>query len=172
MKLIAELYSDEILKELERQPLPRQLQVVRNVRAILKNQEGQIALAFYDKHNYHSLVGGGIEPGESTEHAVLREVREETGFNSKVVDEIGMTLEYRKGKKDNKWSLIITYCYKLETIGEQEQVQLTDNEKEIGFKLKWVSETEGLKKLYQDILTTEKLGAKRERDYLFLSHSN
>ena len=44
---------------------------------ILRN--GKIAMMHSQKYNYYKLPGGGIEPGESLEETLIREVREESG---------------------------------------------------------------------------------------------
>lgn len=56
----------------------------RKVRAIIANDTGEFL--FIQPHGYKAdtwtFVGGGIEPGESEEQAILREIREETGLTS------------------------------------------------------------------------------------------
>ncbi len=37
-----------------------------------------------DNHDVYYLIGGGIEPGESSEEAVLRELYEETGYHFEI----------------------------------------------------------------------------------------
>lgn len=170
MQLIAELYSEQYLKEFGDQLLPRELNVIKNVRGILKREDNLIALAYYDKLEFHALVGGGVESGEAPEVAILREVKEETGFDSEIIDEVGIIFEYRKGRKDGKWALIISYCYILKAVGDSSEIDLTESEKEIGFQLKWLPKDDALKNLKEDMLRTEKEGFKRERDYLFLSY--
>jgi len=47
---------------------------------------------------YWALPGGRVEPGESVEQTVVREVKEETGLDVEIVEKIG---EYReKGLQD------------------------------------------------------------------------
>jgi len=171
MKLIAELCSEEIIEELGKDFLPNEFNVVKKTRGIVKREDGLIALVYSGKFDSHSLVGGSVEKGETTEEAIVREVKEETGFDSKITDEVGCILEFTK-RSDGRNSLILTYCYKLEAIGEQGKLTLTEKEKDQRFGLRWLSETEALKTIHQDAIASEKLGKKKERDYLFLSYSN
>jgi len=50
---------------------------------------------FVGKLNYYKLPGGGIDPGENREQALIREVLEEVGATISVDGEVGETLEYR-----------------------------------------------------------------------------
>lgn len=49
-------------------------------------KNGKIALIF-DKNQY-SLIGGGIEEGESKEETVLREFEEEIGYEVKIIKQL------------------------------------------------------------------------------------
>jgi 8-oxo-dGTP pyrophosphatase MutT (NUDIX family) len=55
------------------------LLLIPSVAAIIRDQEGRLLLV--EKHDGSwSLPAGAVEPGESPEEAVAREVREETGL--------------------------------------------------------------------------------------------
>lgn len=53
--------------------------------AIIRKGDILMVRRRHDGRTYWTLPGGGIEPGETPEQATVREVREETGLNAKVV---------------------------------------------------------------------------------------
>ncbi|RLP75218.1 NUDIX domain-containing protein [Mycetocola tolaasinivorans] len=52
----------------------------------------QILLAHWNEHGHSgwTLPGGGIDPGEDPADAVIREIREETGYEAEVIRLIGI----------------------------------------------------------------------------------
>ncbi len=65
-------------------------------RAIVFDENNNIALLHATKYDYFKLPGGGIEKGEDPESAMRRECLEEIGCNVEVTGELGTILEYRK----------------------------------------------------------------------------
>jgi ADP-ribose pyrophosphatase YjhB (NUDIX family) len=59
------------------------------VRAIITNKNN-ILVMFRNKHGskYYTLVGGEVDPGESLEDALLREINEETGLQITSYNEV------------------------------------------------------------------------------------
>ena len=68
---------------------------------ILRN--GKIAMMHSQKYNYYKLPGGGIEPGESLEETLIREVREESGLLviPTTIKKFGYVRRIEKGKYED-----------------------------------------------------------------------
>lgn len=130
-----------ILKEIYQQDLgfPEtqgtvKYEIRKAARAVLFNKQGLIALMHVGKDDYYKLPGGGVEKGESLLQGLAREIREEVGTELKVLNEIGVVLEYRQ-----KFELLqISYCYFCQTIGELAEPQLTQKEIANQFQCSWV----------------------------------
>ncbi|MFT4210396.1 MAG: NUDIX hydrolase [Microbacterium sp.] len=60
--------------------------------AIITDDAGHVLLAHWNegRHSAWTLPGGGLEEGEDPEHAVRREVREETGYRATVAGLLGV----------------------------------------------------------------------------------
>ncbi len=76
-----------------REQLGHELILIPSVAAVIKNGQGDI-LFQYPGGEYWSLPAGAIEPGETPEEAVIREVWEETGLKVRVKKQKG----YLEGK--------------------------------------------------------------------------
>ncbi|CUB10452.1 RNA pyrophosphohydrolase [Bacillus cereus] len=72
-----------------REQLGHKLIFVPSVAAVIKNRQGDI-LFQYPGGEYWSLPAGAIEPGETPEKAVVREVWEETGLKVQVKKQKGV----------------------------------------------------------------------------------
>ncbi|MGE7881615.1 NUDIX domain-containing protein [Bacillus sp. NPDC094077] len=72
-----------------REKLGSELIFMPSVAAVIKNEQGEI-LFQYPGGEYWSLPAGAIEPGETPEEAIVREVWEETGLKVQVKKEKGV----------------------------------------------------------------------------------
>jgi len=61
---------------------------------------GKVLLLHTKKYNYYMLPGGNIEPNETPETAVVREVLEETGYQTKIDRKTVIIKEYYA---DSSW---------------------------------------------------------------------
>lgn len=60
--------------------------------AVITDADGRVLLAHWNegRHAAWTLPGGGLDAGEDPEHAVRREIREETGFRAAVDGLLGI----------------------------------------------------------------------------------
>ncbi|ROR91824.1 NUDIX hydrolase [Nocardioides aurantiacus] len=68
---------------------PRANSVVPSVVAIVQDEEGRVLLIHKTDNDLWALPGGGHEVGESIADTVIREVKEETGYDVEVDDLVG-----------------------------------------------------------------------------------
>jgi len=61
-----------------------------SVAAVIRDAEGRLLLQEKRSGEGWSLPAGGIEPGETPQEAVLREVAEETGFEARISTILGV----------------------------------------------------------------------------------
>lgn len=145
MELLLEIREKDIGAEaLESFTLPYELR--KASRAVILNNEGQVALMNVTKHNYHKLPGGGIELGEDLHSALRREALEEAGSRIEIEQELGMIIEYR-----NEWKCLqISYCFLAKVVGNLQATQLTEREIANGFQLLWLPFDEAIAQLEKD----------------------
>ena len=163
MEWIREIDSTDFGKERKTDP-DKKYRLRKASRAIVINNENKIALLFVSKHNYHKLPGGGVESGEDLETALHREILEETGYNIKIKQDIGMIIEYRDDKDMRQES----YCYLAKVDGEIKEPSFTEKEKADGFKLIWVTIDNAIAILKNDRPKTESGRFIQVRDLTFL----
>lgn len=96
-------------------------------------QEGRILLMFRrkDGQEYFAIPGGMVEKGETEEHAVVRQVFEETGY----AVEIGQELWKHSGVKGKEKFYLMKNITGLEELGGPEA---EINSEENYYELKWV----------------------------------
>ncbi|KGK85996.1 NUDIX domain-containing protein [Clostridium sp. HMP27] len=164
MKLIREITEKDITNKETYEEISYKIR--KASRAIVFNEENNIAILNVSNDNYHKLPGGGIEKDEDIITALRRELIEEVGVEVDVINELGMIIEYR----DNFKQLQISYCYLCKVVGAYQETSFTEEEKNNGFILEWVSLNEAISILEKD--NPEKYMGKfiRKRDLEFLKN--
>jgi len=92
--------------------------------AVIKNEAGQILIAkrnqpdLPEEHNKWEFVGGGIKFGEDPKEALVREVKEESGLDVKIIRLMPKILTQNWENQSPKRHIIIL-TYECETVGGQ-----------------------------------------------------
>ncbi len=100
---------------------PKANSVVPSVTAVVEDSEGRILLIHKTDNNLWALPGGGHDIGETIAQTVVREVREETGYDVEVTGLIGTytnpnhVMAYDDGEVRQQFSL----CFRARVLGGQ-----------------------------------------------------
>jgi len=145
MKILTEI-SEDSLGLGEPEQLGADYRLRKSARAILLNEQGEMATQYLEKYTFHKLPGGGVDPGETIELACKREILEEVGCDCEVLDPIGVVIEYR-----NKYNMLhISYAFVAKVAGEIGEPELEAGEIEEGQVTKWIKPAEVLRLMEQD----------------------
>lgn len=114
-------------------------------RGVIKREDK--FLMIYSKFGDYKFPGGGVKKGETLIEALIREVKEETGY---IVEETSVRqymeiLERRKGEYDDilEMKSFYYFCNIKEETGER---NLDDYEKEYDYQIVWISLLEAIEK--------------------------
>lgn len=136
------IYSENHLKVFKKNDLKPNLKIEeRNIiLAIIKHwNENKYLVIRYKKDNSRAFVTGGIESNETPEEAVIREIKEETGFiNIKKIEKICNTdcTFYNSIKNINRRAFTYNYYVELEN---GENIEVSEEEQNIS-DFEWVNE--------------------------------
>lgn len=166
MKLLAELTAGGLgLDGDNRQEGEYKLR--RAARAVLFNDKGEIAFQRIERDDYAKLPGGGMDPGETIEEGLRRELREEVGCEITVGEPVGMVMEYR-----NEFGVLqISYAFIAHVDGEVGEPKLEQEEIDEQLVPIWVKPEEALKLLDESSLDIYKVNFIVERDRLILKEA-
>ena len=106
------------------------LTVRHSARAIIVS-DGRIAMIHSLEKNYYKFPGGGIEPSESKEAALIRETLEETGLHviPETIEELGYIHRIRKSLKyEDECFIQNNYYYFCEVTDEVSEPDYSENE--------------------------------------------
>ncbi len=120
------------------------------VRAIIKNQNNEILLLKIDcsdafgVRKHYETPGGGVEENETLIEALVREIKEEVGYEITNIKEIALvSIQYNILKRIDKGYFF--YCEALKKVRKN----LLDYEKDVIKGSKWIK-IEDLEKIYLD----------------------
>lgn len=103
---------------------PQPNSIVPAASAIVVNDQDEILLHKRRDNQLWSLPGGAMEVGESIEQTIIREVKEETGFDVEIVKIIGIytdsnhIIEYSNGEVRQQFSI----CFECHIISGKKSV--------------------------------------------------
>lgn len=146
MRLLAEISEGSLGLSDQFEQLGSNYELRKSARAILLDSEGRMATQYLQNYTYHKLPGGGVDPGESLEEALKREVAEEVGCDSRILKPIGMCVEYR-----NKYKLLhLSFCFAAQVVGDIGTPRLEKGEIEEGQITLWLPPEQVLAKMKTD----------------------
>ena len=115
-------------------------------RAVVIDKNGKLAILFDTRHNHHKIPGGGVNKNEAIKRALKREMIEEAGCSIKILNEIGLIIEYR-----NKINLLqLSYCWLAQVRGKTMEPRFDKREIANGFKLEWLAPNQAVKLFKKD----------------------
>lgn len=102
-------------------------------------RDGKIAMMHSRKYDYYKLPGGGIEPGETLEETLVREVLEESGLvvKTETIKEFGYVRRIEKGRYEDIF-VQDNYYFTCEAEDERTDQKLDAYEEEEQFMLEFV----------------------------------
>lgn len=121
---------------------------VRNSARAVIIRKGRIAMVHSLKYDYYKFPGGGIEPGERNEQAVIRETYEEAGLRviPETIREYGYVRRIQKSEMDGTECFIQdNFYYLCETDGTIVPQKLDDYEAEERFTLEFIRPEEAIR---------------------------
>lgn len=148
MELILELKEEEVYPGRVRGVYSK---IRQSVRVVLFDEDGNVALGYIPpcgpKPGWYSMIGGGIDEGETIEQALTREALEETGCRLKDVRELGFIKELGiQGKKGDPFAQD-NYCFIASVDGEKGEPQFTPEDIADGILLVWLPLDVAIQKL-------------------------
>ncbi|TXK70655.1 NUDIX hydrolase [Paenibacillus sp. N3.4] len=117
-------------------------------RGVLVDNMLNIAMMYMSKTNLYKLPGGGVDEGENTEDAFLREIKEETGYEAEIIHELGYIEEHKKRNNYMQFS----YCYIAKAHNSVSNTMLTESEMQLGMVVKWMTLDKALEVMNYSVL--------------------
>jgi 8-oxo-dGTP pyrophosphatase MutT (NUDIX family) len=133
----------KLLKIIGEKEAQRVYRTRKAARAVVFDDDNNVALLHVSKHGYYKLPGGGVEAGEDFEEALKRECLEEIGCDVEIIKPIGRIVEYRHFP-DGTDEYQESYCYMARVVGPKGMPHFEQAEIDKGFQQKWVTKMEAI----------------------------
>lgn len=138
MQLLAHLVHESLAQPLE---VERLRVLKREAARAIVTRDDKILLLYTERYDDFSFPGGGIDPGESPEVGLHRELLEETGANQiKIVSHFGYVTEYAPSFKAD-WDVMyqLSHWFSCEIGQALGETHFEDYEAANGMSAAWVS---------------------------------
>ena len=132
---------------------------IKRAKALIVNSNDEILFGYADKT--YQFIGGHVEPGESDEVCLSREIMEESGIDikfNKLTPFLAIkyySKDYPK-KGDNTITINNYFIIKSDLKPNLDKRKLTDYETEWGYEYRFINKDKALKELEKGILTAKK----------------
>lgn len=133
--------------------------IVKRAKAVIVNSHNEILFGYADKT--YQFIGGHVEPGETNEECLAREVMEESGIKLKF-DKLTPYLAikyYSKDYPENGVNTLTVNNYFIVKTNKKPNIdkrKLTDYETEWGYEYRFISRDKALTELKKGIKTAKK----------------
>lgn len=152
MEIILTLTERDIRPHQEPTPESEYVAPRRSTRVVIFDENENVALCcVHDETQVngfqYSMIGGGINEGESIENALTREALEEAGCNIKNIQELGIIEERGIGSESKGRFLQTNYCFIADIDGKKADPQFTEEDIHDELTLKWLPLDEAITNL-------------------------
>ena len=133
--------------------------IVKRAKAVIVNSKDEILFGYADKT--YQFIGGHVEPGETDEACLSREVMEESGIDLKF-DKLVPYLAIKYYSKDypekgvNTITINNYFIVKTDLTPNIDKRKLTDYETKWGYEYRFINKEDALKELEKGITTAKK----------------
>jgi ADP-ribose pyrophosphatase YjhB (NUDIX family) len=125
-------------------------------RGLLVDNILNVAMMYMSLPNLYKLPGGGMEEGEDTKAAFLREIKEETGYDAEIIHELGYIEEHKKRNDFMQFS----YCFIAKAHNSVGNVMLSESEMQLGMEVKWMTLDKALEVMNESVLNCDDYSTK------------